>query len=321
VDKAARRACLAAMLALLSLAGCRGNAPQALGTIERDRITLPAQVSERIVEVKVREGQPVKAGEVLLRLDRPRTRAQLEVARAQARQAAQALAELQAGPRGEEIARARATLSAAGAQAADAEAYRRRLAPLGERRLVSAAEVDRANAAASSARAQVESARQALLELERGTRGEQLAQAAAALSAAEAHVADLAALLDELDVTSPRAGLVDSLPYRLGDRAPAGAPLAVLLVGEAPHARVYVPEPVRARIAVGQAARVRVEGADTEYAGRVRMIRSEPAFTPYYALTGRDAARLSYLAEVELDASAAALPVGLPARVEFDAAD
>jgi hypothetical protein len=51
------------------------------------------------------------------------------------------------------------------------------------------------------------------------------------------------------------------------------------------------------------------------------MIRSEPAFTPYYALTGRDAARLSYLAEVELDASAAALPVGLPARVEFDAAD
>ncbi|WP_051412678.1 HlyD family efflux transporter periplasmic adaptor subunit [Pseudoxanthomonas sp. J35] len=309
------------MLALLSLAGCGSDTPQALGTIERDRITLPAQVSERIVEVKVREGQPVKAGEVLLRLDRTRTRAQLEVARAQARQAAQALAELQAGPHGEEIARARAALSAAEAQAADADAYRRRLAPLGERRLVSAAKVDRADAAASSARAQVESARQALLELERGTRGEQLAQAAAALSAAESHVADLAALLEELDVTAPRDGLVDSLPYRLGDRAPVGEPLAVLLTGDAPHARVYVPEPLRARIAVGQAARVRVEGIDTGYPGRVRMIRSEPAFTPYYALTGRDAARLSYLAEVELDASVAALPVGLPARVEFDAAD
>ena len=33
------------------------------------------------------------------------------------------------------------------------------------------------------------------------------------------------------------------------------------------------------------------------------MIRSEPSFTPYFALIGKDAARLSYLAEVQLDAA------------------
>jgi HlyD family secretion protein len=48
------------------------------------------------------------------------------------------------------------------------------------------------------------------------------------------------------------------------------------------------------------------------------MIRSEPSFTPYYALTGEDAARLSYLAEVSLGSDAAELPAGLPVRVEFD---
>ncbi len=52
--------------------------------------------------------------------------------------------------------------------------------------------------------------------------------------------------------------------------------------------------------------------------GRVRMIRSEPSFTPYYALIGDDAARLSWLAEVEITGGDRAnLPAGLPVRVEF----
>jgi len=48
------------------------------------------------------------------------------------------------------------------------------------------------------------------------------------------------------------------------------------------------------------------------------MIRSEPSFTPYYALSGRDAERLSYLAEITLDKSGADLPAGVPVRVEFE---
>ena len=305
---------------VLLLAGCADPPPQALGTVEWDRITLPAPVAERIVDMRVREGQAVKAGDVLLRLDPVRTRAQLEVATAQARQSGEVLAELRAGPRSEAIARARADLAAAQAQAADASMYYRRLTPLGKQQLVSAAMVDRARADAGNAEAQVAAAREALLELERGTREEQLAQGEASLAAAQSHVADQAALLDKLELTAPRAGHVDSLPYRLGDEAPVGAPLAVLLVGGAPYVRIYVPEPLRTRVKVGDPARVHIEGSDASYPGRVRMIRNEPVFTPYYALTGRDAARLSYLAEVALDDDAAGLPGGLPARVEFDGA-
>ena len=78
--------------------------------------------------------------------------------------------------------------------------------------------------------------------------------------------------------------------------------LAVLLVGDAPHARVYVPEALRAQVRVGGAATVRV-GADgaRQFPGRVRMVRSEPVFTPYFALSGKDASRLSFLAEVQLE--------------------
>jgi HlyD family secretion protein len=78
-----------------------------------------------------------------------------------------------------------------------------------------------------------------------------------------------------------------------------------------------VPEQQRAKVNVGDAARVFVAGSSHAVAGKVRAIRSEPDFTPYYALIGDDAARLSYLAEVTLGADAVELPAGLPVRVEF----
>ncbi|HVI57448.1 MAG TPA: HlyD family efflux transporter periplasmic adaptor subunit [Luteimonas sp.] len=305
-------------LCVALLGGCRDDAPRALGTLEFDRVTLPAPVAERIVSIDVREGQQVAAGARLMTLERTRTQAQAQAARAEAQRQADALAELQAGPRGEDIAQARANLNAAQAQARDASAYYARLQPLGRRQLVAAAEVDRARAAAGNAQAQVRAAQAALDELLHGTRKEQLAQGEAALRAAQAQAEAEQATLAKLDLVAPRAGRIDSIPYKLGDQAPVGAPLVVMLVGEAPYARVYVPEPIRAGVAVGQRARVFVDGRADALPGRVRMIRSEPSFTPYYALTGKDAARLSYLAEVQLNKGAATLPAGVPVRVEFE---
>lgn len=304
-------------LGLALLAGCRDDAPQALGTLEFDRVTLPAPAAERIVAIDVREGQPVAAGDRLVTLERTRTQAQAQAATAQAQRQAEALAELQAGARSEDIRRIRANLDAAQAQARDASAYYARLQPLGARQLVAAAEVDRARAAAGNAQAQVRAAQAALDELLHGTRQEQIAQGKAALRAAQAQAEAEQVTLRKLDLVAPRAGRIDAIPYKLGDQAPVGAPLVVMLVGQAPYARIYVPEPIRAGVAVGQRARVFVDGRDQAFEGTVRMIRSEPTFTPYYALTGEDAARLSYLAEIQLDAAAGELPAGVPVRVEF----
>lgn len=302
---------------LIALTACRDNVPQALGTLEYDRITLPAPAAERIVAIDVREGERVAVGQPLLRLEATRTEAATTAAQAEAQRQREALAELEAGPRSESIAQARAQLAAAQAQARDASAYYARLQPLGRQKLAAAAEVDRARAAASNADAQVRVAQAALLELEHGTRSERVAQGEAAARAAAAQASAQHVTLGKLTLTAPRAGRVDSLPYRLGDQAPIGAPLAILLVGDAPYARVYVQEPIRANVRVGQQARVFVADSEQALSGKVRMIRSEPSFTPYYALIGKDAARLSYLAEIELGKDAAELPVGLPVRVEF----
>lgn len=50
------------------LGACREQMPQALGTLEYDRITLPAPAAERIVAIDVREGERVHAGQLLLQL-------------------------------------------------------------------------------------------------------------------------------------------------------------------------------------------------------------------------------------------------------------
>ncbi len=300
----------------LSLSACSQSTPQVSGTLEWDRISLPAPAAEKIVAIDVHEGQQVAAGTRLLQLELTRTQAQLDAARALARQGDAALAELRAGPRSEQIAQARAMLASARAQAVDARAYYARLRPLGQRKLVAAAEVDRARAAAGNADGQVRAAQAALDELLHGTRSEDIAQGEAAAAAAQAEAAAQTATLGKLDITAPRAGRVDSLPYKLGDQAPVGAPLAILLVGAAPHARVYVPERMRAGVKPGMVARVFVDGRDGSFAGHVRMVRSEPVFTPYYALSGDDAARLSYIAEIVLD-HPGDLPAGLPVRVEF----
>jgi HlyD family secretion protein len=303
---------------VFALAACAEGPPQALGTLEFDRITVPAPVAERIVSIEVREGEQVAAGDLLLTLDRARVEAETQATQAEAQRRRDALAELEAGARSEQVRQARAALAAAQADAEDANAYYERVTELAGRKLVAASDVDRARAAANGANAQVRQAEALLDELLHGTRREQVEQGRAALQGAEATQAAQQAVLDKLRVIAPRDGRVDSLPYRLGDQAPVGAPLVVLLVGDAPHARIYVPEPLRSRVQVGDEVRVFVDGVGDAFAGRVRMVRSEPSFTPYYALTGEDAARLSYLAEVTLGADAAALPAGLPVRVEFD---
>ena len=69
---------LSVLLLAAILAGCAEDTPQVLGTLEYDRISLPAPSAERIVSVDVREGDTVKAGATLLTLERTRIAAQTD---------------------------------------------------------------------------------------------------------------------------------------------------------------------------------------------------------------------------------------------------
>lgn len=168
------------------LAGCGQSTPTALGTLEWDRITVPALAVEVIAAVEVREGQPVKAGTVLMQLDPARGDAQFAAAQADTLRAQAQLEALEIGPRNEQIAQAEAQLAALRAQAVEASAYYRRVQPLARQQLVAAAELDRARAAAGNAEASARAAEQAWLERVHGSRAQDITQGKAAADAARA---------------------------------------------------------------------------------------------------------------------------------------
>lgn len=311
-----RRLLLSALL-LAALTGCADADKPLLGTLEWDRVSLPAEASEVLLRIAVAEGERVEAGQLLLELDPRRQDARIAQARAEVEQAAAHLAELSNGARSETIDAARADLARNRAELTDAERSFSRIAELYQRQQVAIAELDRARAARDQASAATRSAEAQLRELTNGTRPEQLEQAAAALEAARGNLAQLQVGREHLSLRAPRSGLVDALPFKVGDQPPAGAELVSLLVGEQPYARVFIPASIRAQVSVGDLMRVFVEGVEQPFQARVRSIRSEAAFTPYYALTGDDASRLMYRAELVLQGEAARqLPAGLPLRAE-----
>jgi HlyD family secretion protein len=311
-----RRLLLSALL-LAALTGCADADKPLLGTLEWDRVSLPAEASEVLLRIAVAEGERVEAGQLLLELDPRRQDARIAQARAEVEQAAAHLAELSNGARSETIDAARADLARNRAELTDAERSFSRIAELYQRKQVAIAELDRARAARDQASAATRSAEAQLRELTNGTRPEQLEQAAAALEAARGNLAQLQVGREHLSLRAPRSGLVDALPFKVGDQPPAGAELVSLLVGEQPYARVFIPASIRAQVSVGDLMRVFVEGVEQPFQARVRSIRSEAAFTPYYALTGDDASRLMYRAELVLQGEAARqLPAGLPLRAE-----
>jgi HlyD family secretion protein len=311
------------LLAAGLLAACQGDVPvDVVGTLEWDRIELTADAAEPIVAIEVREGEAVAAGQTVLQLDARRVQARLEESRAMLAQHAARLAELQRGPRAERISQARATLAGAEGALAAALHELNRVRPLVKQELLTRQDQDNAQSAYDTALATRDNARAVLAELEHGTTREELDQAIAARDAAAAVVHGLEVSLERLTVRAPVAGVIDDLPLERGERPAQGAVVAVLLAGDAPHARVYLPEPLRTRVRVGDPASVYVDGIEQPYHGRVRRVSADPAFTPYYSLTERDRSRLSYLTEVELiEAEARELPAGIPLRTVFTEQD
>lgn len=306
--------------AVLILSACAGEqSPLPLvGTLERDRVEITAEARETLTEIRVREGDRVVAGQVIALQDDILARGRHAAALAERERAAARLAELERGPRPEDIAAARARLNGAEARLAGDEAEFLRIGQLVERKLASAAELDAARAVWRQSQAAVGEAGAVLEALEAGTTAEELAQAQAALAKADADFALAGAELERLTLKAPAPGLVDAVPYEAGDRPPAGAIVAVLLTGPAPYARTYVPQPLRARVVPGSAAVVHVDGLANPYSARVRYVAADPVFTPYFALTERDRSRLAYVAEVELlGPEAGQLPVGLPVEVDL----
>lgn len=309
---------LSTLLYLLCLSGCGDTHPkQALGTLERDRLVLKATAAEIITAQPIREGTAVKKGELLVQLDDTQARAMVAKAEAALANAKAIQAKLRHGARIEDIAATQAQLDQAETQLTQAEATLQRITTLTKQKLAGQADYDNARTIRDSAQAEVRRAKQNLLLLTNGTRAEDLQQSNAQVAEAEAALTIEKYKLQQLSITATRDGFLDRLPKYVGERTTINDPVALLLAGTAPYARVYILEPERVKLHIGQTLKVHVDGYSTPFDGTLRWISKDPAFTPYYGLSSRDRALLMYLAEIDLPESAKELPSDLPTQVDL----
>lgn len=312
---------LSVMVALsLILSACsQKESTEASGTLERDRVSLISTASEIVVKAPVTEGSKVKKGQVLLQLDNKNQKAMLAKAKAQMAQAKANLTKMINGERVEDIDAAKANFSNTKAKLTDAKKHYTRMSELLAKKLVSVSERDNALAERDAAQANYESAYQTWQKLTKGNRVEDIESAQAQFLAAKAEVVLQRHKLDELTIVATRDGILDSLPYNLGERVPEHTPVAIIQADSRPYARVYIPEPYKYKIHSGAVVSVHIDGIKQAMKGTVRWVSVEPAFTPYRNMTEEDRSRLVYLAEIDLPEKADSLPAGIPLQVALEA--
>ena len=158
------------------------------GNVDFRQASLAFNGSERIAGVLVEEGDIVKKGQVLARLDTSRLAPQVREADATVASQRAMVLKLRNGSRPEEIAQARANLASAKADAANANIQLERRSVLTANSTISKQELDTTKAAAEMADAKVQMAQSSLELAIAGPRAEELLQAEAQLRGSEAQL-------------------------------------------------------------------------------------------------------------------------------------
>jgi multidrug efflux pump subunit AcrA (membrane-fusion protein) len=228
--------------------------------------------SGRLVEVLVREGDRVSAGQPLARLDTSNLQTQRQQLVAERARALAQLAELRSGPRAEDIAAAEAAVRELEQQLALQQTQRSRRESLYLAGAISKEELDEFAFGQGASQARLDQAQSRLEELRNGTRQEQIAAQLALVQQLDASLADLDVTLAKSTLTAAFDGIVAARQADEGTVLNAGQSV-VRLMEVAPEARIGLPTEAVSQLQIGSAQTLRL-GSET-YSATVTAILPE----------------------------------------------
>ena len=287
------------------------------GTIDIRDASLAFIEQERIAEVLVEEGDQVKAGQVLARLDTDRLKAQIVEAQAQIAAQEEVVKRLKTGTRSQEIEQARAEVEAAQATVHNDKQLLDRLQETSG--ATSKQTLDNARSRLLVDQAQLEVKKKALNLALEGSRKEDIAAAERHLEALQANLSLLQIRLEDMTLKAPTAGVIESRILEPGEMAGPTRPVLVLALTDPKWVRAYVPEPELGRIRLGMKASVLSDSFPGESMdGWVGFISPVAEFTPRTVETEDLRTKLVYEARVFVHDNRDMLRLGMPVTVLID---
>ena len=276
------------------------------GRIEATEIDVATKLPGRVEEVLVAEGDFVRAGQVLARMQVRTLQAQRDEAVAHREQALQAVAgaEAQVALRQSDLA---AVVALVAQREADLDAARKRLARsevLAEVGSLTAQQLDddrarvrSAEAAWTASRAQVEAARAAITAARTQVTG-----ARSIARAAAATIARVDAELEDCELRAPRDARVQFRVAEPGEVLGGGGKVVNLVDLSDVHMTFFLPEAAAGRVALGSEARIVLDAAPGfVIPATISFVASTAQFTPKTVETASERQKLMFRVKARID--------------------
>jgi HlyD family secretion protein len=282
------------MLAVLLIVSCgdrRNHAYQYNGRIDVDLIRLAAEAAGTIDSVSVDEGDPVREGQMLVRIDTARLEAELRREQAQLGEA-----QAQRGSVAAQMRQVRSELDLSRETLQKTETLLAQGATTEQTRDELQSRVDVLEAQLEALQSNMD----ALAAKER--------QLEAVMDVTRISIADAR-------VTSPIAGIVINRLAHPGEQARPGATLLEVADLREMEATIYIPLTELHAVRVGGEARVLVDGVDRSFPATVTWVSSEAEFTPKTILTEETRTSLVYAVKLRVPNPDGVFKIGMPVEV------
>ena len=271
---------------------------------------IAGHVDRRLVD----EGETVKKGQIVAKLETADLELDVANARAQLLAAQATFAQLANGSRPQDVSVAQAALRSAQADKQNAAVEYERMRRLFAQGAVSAQELDRSQTSFATANARADQTVQQLSLVVEGPRREEIDLAAARVEQMK-QVQKLAQTrLGYAQITAPVDGVVLSKNIEAGEYVSPGTP--VVTIGDLNQfwLKAYIAETDLGRVKLGQKVKVTTDTYPNKaYEGRIGFIASEAEFTPKSIQTTEERVKLVYRIKINVENTSRELKPGMPA--------
>ena len=253
------------------------------GQVEVEEYRVSSKVPGRILEIRVKEGDYVHAGDTLAIIDAPEVHAKMQ--QAQGAEAGAAALDLMAknGARKEQVQGVFQLLQQAKAGMEIAEKSYGRVQRLFEEGVVSAQKRDEAEALYKSSKAQVQAAQSQYDMAVNGARQEEKMAAQAQVERAKGAVQEVSAYIGETVQTAQMDGEVSSIYPKVGELVGTGSPIMTISMMDDLWGTFNVREDQLRGLAIGTEMKAYVPAFDKTITMKVYHLKDQGSFAVWKA--------------------------------------